>query len=232
MFFLQYCEMHDISLIFHFYASCIVSKTRFMVIEDSLQIKHFKRSFAGKNAFFCSTYTAAQKKINDLKLESDECLYVILDHDLGINPDRKDGVDLFFLIRKKFPAAYIVNFSGDSKNFLDKVQARYLTEMGCFERIFMYRFHEIVKFDYTPSADKSAVDIIASALKFEEDTRRTLPTINPSDLTPRYQAGPKEVRTKQYSKINGCFSSSFFSKSKGQKMNPTHRIVPVRSLIG
>ena len=88
--------MRDISLIFHLYVSCIVSKTCYMVVEDSLLIKYFKKSFKGKNAFFCSNYAAAQEKINDLKLESDECLYVILDHDLGINSDKKDGVDLFF----------------------------------------------------------------------------------------------------------------------------------------
>ena len=96
----------------------------------------------------------------------------------------------------------------------------------------MYRLHKIVKFDYTPSVDKSAVDVTADALSFEENTRGTLPTINSADFTPRHQAGQKERGKKQYSKINGCFSCSFFSKSEVRRINTIHRIVPVRSSIG
>ncbi|MBP9726962.1 MAG: hypothetical protein KBD83_05820 [Gammaproteobacteria bacterium] len=138
-----------------------MGKMRYLVIEDSVLMRHFKRDLPNDSSFFCRTYEDAQRTINQLELASDEDLCVILDHDLN-DPSGSCGVDLFFQIREKFPEAYIINFSSDPKNFLKAVNSQYLSQVRDFgdrEKIFT--------FDDTAD-NKSPNDAIARAMRYQK----------------------------------------------------------------
>ncbi len=69
---------------------------------------------------FSHSYCTAIEQL-DL-LSSDVNLYVALDCDLGSTAAGGDGVQLFFLIKEKFPNAYVVNNSSDPADFSSKLQ--------------------------------------------------------------------------------------------------------------
>lgn len=141
-----------------------MSKMLCLVIEDSFLMKYFQKKLPNDCSLFCQTYDDAQSTINHLELASDEYLCVILDHNLG-DPGGRSGVDLFFQIRKKFPEAYIINFSSNTEHFLEEVKLRYANQLHDFDA------YEIkVTFDDT-TVDKSPQNAIACARRYQEVRR-------------------------------------------------------------
>ncbi|MCD8542981.1 MAG: hypothetical protein LRY69_06305 [Gammaproteobacteria bacterium] len=56
--------------------------------------------------------------------DQNNLLYVVLDYDLG-DQHKRNGVDLFGLIKDKFPSAYIVNYSSTPNAFQKQVTDRF-----------------------------------------------------------------------------------------------------------
>lgn len=100
-----------------------MSKTYFLVIEDGLSWRRFQRGLPSDVTTVCKDFGEATIAINQLALAEDDHLLVVLDHQLGESAER-DGVVLYLEIRKKFPQAFIINYSSDPQGFLKELHLR------------------------------------------------------------------------------------------------------------
>ena len=64
-------------------------------------------------------------------LDQESILYVILDCELG-DQHKRNGVDLFGLIREKFPSAYIINYSSTPNAFAKAVCDRFSSDSDSY----------------------------------------------------------------------------------------------------
>jgi hypothetical protein len=101
-----------------------MSTIYYLIIEDGISLKQFQRTLVDEStAMFAQNYAAAAQVINSLTFQSDDRLLVVLDNDLG-DPLGRNGADLFFMLREKFPDAFIINFSSDPEGFVAAVRRK------------------------------------------------------------------------------------------------------------
>ncbi len=112
-----------------------MSKIYYLVIEDSIVSAGFKNIW-NQYSQIKKTYDTAYDYILGLDLNKYDRLYVVLDRDLG-DLHKRDGVDLFFLIKNKFKhQSFIVNFSSDPLGFNQAVidrQSDHDANAWCFD---------------------------------------------------------------------------------------------------
>lgn len=110
------------------------------IIEDNIIARKLLNREAKTQNLFEESQLVVSKNYDEAlahleSFDQESILYVILDCELG-DQHKRNGVDLFGLIRQKFPSAYIINYSSTPNAFAKAVCHRFPSRShGLFDSV-------------------------------------------------------------------------------------------------